>query len=198
MPRWPWTWPRASHPVPNPWFPNLIPGKNGNHKRVSWSTSRYNCIAWAADDAMRPWWPQSLNAYWPSAPVINDVTIPAFVSAFNSIGYELCADRSLERGFEKIALYASPDKVPLHAARQLRSGAWTSKMGSAYWPDIRHSTVLDVVGLNYGHPVRYMRRRRRTLLVESLSHTIRLFRIMYWEIETFVRWCRYGGTMYDD
>lgn len=198
MSRWPWSWPRAGFPIPNQRFPNLIFGKNGNNKRTSWSTSRYNCTAWAADDPMRPWWPQSFNAYWPSN-AINDNTIPAFVSAFQTLGYEVCADGSLEPGFEKVAIYARPDKKPQHAARQLRDGRWTSKMGLAYWPDIRHDTLDVVSGPVYGAPVCYMRRPRKSVTFTAMfARLIRLGRIQMWEITTFVKWVRFGGRMYDN
>jgi hypothetical protein len=47
-----------------------------------------------------------------------------------------CEGSGLEVGFEKIALYALPDGEPTHAARQLLSGKWTSKLGR--WQDIEH------------------------------------------------------------
>ena len=200
MPRWPWTWPRANFPIPNPSFPHLNPGQNGNHTRMSWSTSRYNCIAWAADDPMRPWWPQSYNAYWPPSPVINANTIPAFMSAFESLGYVDCAgDYSLELGYEKIAIYAWPNGDPQHAARQLANGQWTSKLGLRYWPDIRHSLPKDVSGPLYGQPVCCMKRPRQKLsLHNSFSRLSRLAHIFIWEVSTFARWLTFGGTMYDE
>lgn len=197
MPKWPWSWPRAGCPIPNPAFPNLISGENGNHKLTSWSTSRYNCIAWAADDPMRPWWPGQFQAYWPSK-AINDVTIPAFISAFATLDYGVCTDESLEPGFEKIAIYAL-NGVPQHAARQLRDGTWTSKMGLAYWPDIRHSTLDVVSGPCYGTPVCYMKReRRRFTIVAAFNQIARLVRIFIWEITTLIKWLTFGGTMYDN
>lgn len=199
MHRWPWTWPRANVPILNRSFPNLVPGRNGNHKRTSWSTSRYNCIAWAADDPLRPWWPQTNNAYWPVT-AINDITLEAFVSAFKTLDYQECTNESLESGFEKVAIYARPsDGVPQHAARQLRDGKWTSKLGAAYWPDIRHDTLDVVGGPIYGEPVRYMRRARRPVTLRNgYSRLARLARVFIWEITTLARWLRYGGTMYDD
>jgi hypothetical protein len=50
---------------------------------------------------------------------------------FSSIDYSCCEDASYEKGFQKIALYIK-DGVPTHAARQLPTGKWTSKLG----PDI--------------------------------------------------------------
>jgi hypothetical protein len=37
---------------------------------------------------------------------------------------------------EKVALFADPAGIPTHAARQLASGQWTSKLGQA--EDIEH------------------------------------------------------------
>jgi hypothetical protein len=87
----------------------------------------------------------------------------AFVAAFDSLGYTLCYSRAVEPGIEKVALYAKPDPitgnlVPTHAARQLESGQWTSKMGPL--EDITHETADDVNGRLYGHPVYYMARPR--------------------------------------
>jgi len=48
---------------------------------------------------------------------------------FIPVGYSECHDASLEPGFEKIAIYANTDG-PQHAARQLVTGRWTSKLGS--------------------------------------------------------------------
>jgi hypothetical protein len=196
MPRWPWSWPRRGFPIPNYHFPNLIPGKGGNHKLTSWSTSRYNCIAWAADDPFRRWWPGMRSFYWPSE-AIDDNSIVAFIDAFHKrLHYDCCNDGLLEPGFEKVAFYASPNGEPLHAARQLPDGSWTSKMGMAYWPDIHHDTLDVVSGPAYGTPVCYMKRERCGLSVEE--RLCRLVRIWIWEITTFWTWLRYGGKMYDD
>lgn len=198
MPRWPWKWPRAEAPIPSPSFPNLIPGKAGNHRLTSWSTSRYNCIAWAADDPMRPWWPGSISGYphWPEN-AINEVTVPAFISAFQTLDYECCDDSQLEPGFEKIAIFAWPNGEPQHAARQLSDGAWTSKMGAYYWPDIRHSTLDAVAGPSYGNPVQFMKRKRKPFTIAAaFARAYRLARIFWWEATTFVKWILYGGTMY--
>jgi hypothetical protein len=53
----------------------------------------------------------------------------AFIQAYKSLGYELCDNSELEAGFEKIAIYATSDGEPTHAARQLSVGLWTSKLG---------------------------------------------------------------------
>jgi hypothetical protein len=87
----------------------------------------------------------------------------AFVQAFGQVGYSRCKNGSLERGFEKVAIYAIPDArgklQPEHASRQLADGRWTSKMGLD--EDIEHLTVNDVGGPEYGKAVCYMRRPLR-------------------------------------
>jgi len=87
----------------------------------------------------------------------------SFVAAFQSLGYSLCYSSASELGIEKIAIYAKPDPItgtpiPTHAARQLESGHWTSKMGSL--EDITHENADDVNGRLYGRPVYYMARQR--------------------------------------
>ena len=70
----------------------------------------YNCIAWAADDTDRWWWPvhgPHRVAYWPPN-VDRREDVAAFVAAFATIRYEPCANGTPERGFEKVALFAVP------------------------------------------------------------------------------------------
>jgi hypothetical protein len=61
----------------------------------------------------------------------------------------------LKEGYERIALYASADGVPTHAARQLRDGRWTSKLGRC--EDIEDQ-LRDLQGENYGAVVHIMKR----------------------------------------
>jgi hypothetical protein len=65
-----------------------------------------------------------------------EVTLSALTAAFLAIGYVVGGDESLEPGFEEVALFADAARTPTHAARQLPSGAWTSKLGNA--EDIAH------------------------------------------------------------
>jgi hypothetical protein len=96
---------------------------------VGFPTLDYNCIAWVAHDTKRWWWPDGLppRFYWPPN-LPREVTIPAFVAALETVGYIVGGDESLEPEFEKAALFAQAG-VPTHAARQLASGRWTSKLG---------------------------------------------------------------------
>jgi hypothetical protein len=63
-------------------------------------------------------------------------TVPAFLAVFATLGFAVCDDEELESGFEKVAMFVDADDVPTHAARQLPTGRWTSKLGE--WEDIEH------------------------------------------------------------
>lgn len=122
-------------------------------RRTSQHTPEYNCIAWAAGDDDRWWWP-SPESYWPPG-VPEEATLECFVLAFATRGYEPCADGALEPGVEKVALYADEAGVPTHAARQLPTGRWTSKLGTEV--DIEH-TLPGLEGPVYGKVAAFLRR----------------------------------------
>jgi hypothetical protein len=127
----------------------------------------YNCIAWAADDTSRWWEPVPVplpSYYWPEG-VSHELTLTSYMHAFESIGYHVCGDDHLEEGFEKIALYATADGLPTHAARQLASGEWTSKLGKSV--DIRHRSLAALEGELYGQVACVMRRARPTQTLSS-------------------------------
>jgi hypothetical protein len=117
----------------------------------------YNCIAWAAGDEERWWWPDG-DGFWPFKKN-REETISCFVKGFRLLGYRICASSRLEFAFEKVALYAI-NGAPKHMARQLKDGSWTSKCGGA--EDIRHYTLdaMESYGRfdSYGSPQLYMRR----------------------------------------
>lgn len=122
-------------------------------------TPRYNCIAWAAGDTRKWWWPDpSPFAYWPSD-ITRENTLPRFIEAFQTLGYELCGAADLEPDVEKIAVYADADGSPRHAARQLATGAWISKLGRE--EDIEHHELAGVEGKQYGHVVQLLKRPRQ-------------------------------------
>jgi hypothetical protein len=117
----------------------------------------YNCIAYAAGDEGRRWWPAAWpHAYWPPH-LPNTVTVDAFIALFIDLGYQECATGDLEKGFEKVAIFADANGDPTHAARQLPNGRWKSKLGS--WEDIQHSLYGLEAG-DYGKAVRFLRRTR--------------------------------------
>lgn len=140
-------------------FPNL---NNSGSTITSPKANRYNCIAWAAGDVTNWWWPFSLTgvSYWPQG-VPRQATVESFIQAFGTRGFVECADGLLEDGIEKIALYAKMINsvlMPTHAARQLESGRWTSKLGPL--EDIDHPTLEAVSGPFYGDVVAYLSRPR--------------------------------------
>jgi hypothetical protein len=135
-------------------FPRL---RNDGVRITSPEDYRYNCIAFAAGDVSRFWWPDvNGQAYWPPS-VQRTETLTSFIAAYRTLGYSDCPDGSFEEGFEKIAIYVSHQNTPTHAARQLRDGRWTSKLGPA--EDIKHDTVNGVSGQQYGQVAAYMKRR---------------------------------------
>jgi hypothetical protein len=132
-------------------FPNI---NADNLEITSPVDPNYNCIAWAAKENFRWWWPDEMGqAYWPSnAP--REVTKEAFVKAYATIGFEKCNDSNFEEGYEKIMIYCKNGK-PTHAARLIESYKWTSKLGPQY--DVSHSySLLD--GDAYGNPELFMKR----------------------------------------
>lgn len=124
--------------------------------------NRYNCIAWAADNDTRWWWPDAANiGYWPpSVPRVE--TIDAFIQAYATEGYVPCADGSVEAAMEKVAIFGvmiGGDIYPTHAARQLPDGKWTSKLGGL--EDVTHDSLNAISGGRYGAAVCYIARTRR-------------------------------------
>jgi hypothetical protein len=116
--------------------------------------SRYNCIAWAAGQSFPWWWPDPDGFdYWPPN-VPREHNIAAFVQAFGTLGYEICQDGALELGWEKVAIYAIAG-APMHAARQLPNGLWTSKLGPD--EDIEHE-LNGLSGTAYGTVIQILRR----------------------------------------
>ena len=85
-----------------------------------------------------------------------DYRLAAYVAAFGTLGYDGCADGSLEEGFEKVAIYESPSGYVVHMTRQLPTGRWTSKIGQL--EDIEHASPTELEGREYGKVVQYMRR----------------------------------------
>lgn len=123
-------------------------------KVTSDKTPAYNCIAWAAGSDSRFWWP-STDAYWP--PQVPQVeSLAAFEHAFAGLGYVKCDDGTHKIGIEKIAIYADSAGKPKHAARQLKSGSWTSKLGPYH--DIEHKTPYGIEGAQYGQIAVFMER----------------------------------------
>lgn len=141
-------------------FPNL---KQEKFEITSEATPGYNCIAWAANDTSKYWWPRGFQPYparyyyWPrNLPRVS--TLDNFIQAFVLLGYERCGTSELQQGYEKVAIYVDTRSVPTHMARQLESGAWTSKLGDD--EDIEHSELASVEGASYGRAHTFLKRLR--------------------------------------
>jgi hypothetical protein len=140
---------------------DLFPGlKDSGYQVTSLPATAYNCVAWAAGDTSAWWWPDSDPdndaAFWPAG-LPRAETVSAFIAAFATLGYRPCDNSDREPSFEKVALFARPDSVSAHAARQLPDGAWTSKLGAL--EDVSHPLgALD--GDAYGTVVQVLKRPR--------------------------------------
>jgi hypothetical protein len=136
-------------------FRNLQPN---NYAVTSPQALEYNCIAWAAGETHRRWWPSPdlVSFYWPEN-VTRAETIEAFIQAFRTLGYEPCDSRDFEDGYERVALYATPTGVPKHMARQKQDGIWTSKLGRL--EDIDHHALEGMESVSYGQVVQILRRQ---------------------------------------
>jgi hypothetical protein len=135
-------------------FPNL---REQEFEITSPKDPRYNCIAWAAGDVKRWWWPAEPSfTYWPAG-ARREETVAGFAEAFSTLGYEIAESGELESGYEKLAIFALADGVPTHMARQQLDGSWTSKLGRL--EDISHIHLAAVGGTDYGDVVVFLRRR---------------------------------------
>jgi hypothetical protein len=129
------------------WFPHL---NDAGWRKTSEESEDYNCIAYAGSDESRKWDPdESGGRYWPES-VPRTLDLSSFIRLYEvEKGFVKCdLNFDLENGFEKIAIYCNfnPQLKTLevtHAARQLPSGKWTSKLGDL--DDIEHNT-LEALG----------------------------------------------------
>lgn len=144
-------------------FPRL---RNTGYIVTSPPTPDYNCIAWATHDTERWWEPDPFGLYyWPEdAP--RSISLEAFVAAFSTKGFSLCDSRLAEPGYEKIAIYVDARGQPTHAARQLPTGRWTSKLGKC--EDIEHE-LEGLANSNYGSVARIMKRPVCTNFTSQVS-----------------------------
>jgi hypothetical protein len=140
-------------------FPNLLREEYHVTSPEDWA---YNCIAHAAGRDDAPWWPDEEpveGVYWPDgAP--REQTLGAFILAYQTLGYVSCENGAHEPGYQKIAISLAADGEPTHAAVQLPSGAWSSKLGD--WEDIEHNTLGALEGNQsapaYGVATSYLKR----------------------------------------
>jgi hypothetical protein len=143
-------------------FPKLSHTRFTLDDITSEKTEGYNCIAYAAKDESRPWWPAprwlSLRYYyWPDClPREHPATVENFFKAFEMLGYEWCQNGKRELGFEKVAIYVDPYGVPTHMAREPGDGVWYSKLGDLQ--DIRHHVLEALENQAYGKAAYFMRK----------------------------------------
>ncbi len=146
-------------------FPQARSGYRKTSESTLYVTEKYNCIAWALGDTSQ-WWEAPVygylepGQYWPQdAPRTHHPD--SYRRMIELQGYEVCTDVTYDPRYEKVALYWG-DGGP-HAARQLETGKWTSKLGDRQ--DIEHDTLeaLETDGIlpAYGH-VQYVLRRLRS------------------------------------
>jgi hypothetical protein len=138
-----------------PSLEEMFPGLRGQSYQIrSPRDGKYNCIAFAAGVSSCWWWPDwTEEDTWPAG-VARVETVAAFRDAFGTLGYGVCDDDRLEAGYEKVALFALAG-MPKHAARQLPSGRWISKLGAR--EDIEHG-LHDLTGMVYGSVVLLLKR----------------------------------------
>ena len=145
------------------YFPNLI----NNHCKIIHPLSRhYNCISWTVNDQKKWWWPdQDRLHYWPDE-AIRDESIEAFIQFYGLMGYVVCENGSTEEEFEKISIYIVNGK-PIHAARQLNNGKWSSKIGGF---EVIEHTLEALTGSEFGVTL-------KKLLILGVVVGIKVFRI---------------------
>jgi hypothetical protein len=141
-------------------FPNL---RAAGYRITSEPAPVPNCTGWALGDVEHVWDPFLAGFlpiyYWPPGVPRND-SLEALAQVFQLHQYEDCDSAELEPRWEKIAIYADATGEATHSARQLPSGAWTSKLGQE--EDIDHETLGALVSSIYGSVSKVMRRPRKS------------------------------------
>ena len=90
----------------NQWLPRLQAGfpqlTAANSRLTSPEDEDYNCLAWAAENSDRWWWPDpQQQSYWPAG-VSRDETVGAFADAYGPLGYNERTHATLEAGKPKV------------------------------------------------------------------------------------------------
>ncbi len=134
-------------------FPGL---KSTKYRIASPVNFNNNCLGWALGDTNR-WWEKGRGCYWPDEDIPDDA-VEGWITVFEFSGYRKTDTSELEPGFEKVAICAKAGE-PTHAARQMSSGRWTSKLGWGH--DIEHDTLKSLEGLAYGTVAEILKRERK-------------------------------------
>ena len=126
------------------WFPGI--GTIDVDFRETSLPHYHNCIAYAAGDNIRAWWPDKFppnsRDYWPNGVPHGDEALDTFIQAFATIDYKPCKDGKHEVGFEKVAFYAIGNEVK-HAARQQLDTVGARVLGAV---------LNDAPATSYGYP----------------------------------------------
>ncbi|OIP70467.1 MAG: hypothetical protein AUK48_13675 [Oscillatoriales cyanobacterium CG2_30_44_21] len=133
-------------------YPNLA---KTEYCVTSPKSQEYNCFAWAAGDQERWWQPTPEDEFYWVGGVLMEETLSAYIQAYQTLGYMPCDNSALETGYEKVALYVDDQGIPVHAARQLFTGKWSSKIG--WLEDIEHK-LKGLTGGRYGKVGQILRR----------------------------------------
>lgn len=143
--------------ISDPYIETVFPKiKDAGYKVISPKDEKYNCIAWAAgrnDVFINP----DPDYFWPPD-LPYSTKLEVIIKLYEAYGYVTCDDEKYEEGFEKIAIYVTQntDNVT-HAARQMKSGRWTSKLGS--YKDIEHNRLDGLTGSDYGIVAKIMKKK---------------------------------------
>jgi hypothetical protein len=137
----------------------LFPGlRTSRYVITSEPADAPNCIGWALGSEL--YFDPKLGGfiggyYWPDG-VLKDDTTAAWIQLFELHGYQQCNTGALEPRTEKIAIYVDEGGEAQHVAKQLPSGAWSSKLGKL--EDIEHDTLAAIVSYDYGSLFKFMKR----------------------------------------
>jgi hypothetical protein len=99
---------------------------------------------------------KGFGVYWPPGFPLSD-SVDILIKIFELHGYSKCDARDQEPGYERVVIYCRDGRFK-HAARQLRSGRWTSKVGEEQV--IEHERAEHVVCDDYGTIAQFLRRKR--------------------------------------
>lgn len=150
-------WRRWLRPHLDPLFRNDFPLiDKKNHRVSSPATDDYNCWSYALGMDDRWCSPKSENdSVWPQG-IARSNTVETWISVFGLFGYTRCDSPDHEKGVEKVAIYTDSRGRPIHAARQISSGQWTSKVGTC--EDIIHKDLIALEGGRYGQAHHFLSR----------------------------------------
>jgi len=144
-------------------FPSLV---GTDYSEESDPTDIYNCIAFAFGDTQNWWWPKKgYGMYWPPGFPISD-SVETLTKIFEVHGYSACDHYEQESGYEKVVIYSRDGRIK-HAARQMKSGRWASKLGEEQ--DIEHECAVYKEETAYEIVTQALRRARKDWTNENTA-----------------------------